>query len=148
MDYARLIADSHESGESEIMDTTYKNDELAVKDLVQAWARAVEGHDLDGALANHSPNITMFDVPVLQLLGIGQYRNSFEEFFKWLGPKGSFRLTRLEVVAGSDTAFCYGIVDCVGETAPSGLTVRLTVGLRKTSGVWTVVHEHHSIATP
>ena len=133
---------------SDVMGTTNADDESAVRDLVQAWARAVEARDIEGALANHSPTITMFDVPVLQLRGIEKYRDSWVGFFRWLGPTGQFRFTQLEVVAGSDTAFCFGIVHCVGETVPSGLTVRLTLGLRKTDDGWTMVHEHHSIAVP
>jgi len=37
-------------------------DEVEIRDLVESWARAVRAKNLDGILANHSPEI-MFDVP-------------------------------------------------------------------------------------
>jgi ketosteroid isomerase-like protein len=45
-------------------------------------------------------------------------------------------------------AFCHGLIRCAG-TDPTGrrtelLNVRLTVGLIRVDGAWTVVHEHHS----
>jgi ketosteroid isomerase-like protein len=38
-------------------------DEDAIRDLVENWARAVRTKNLNGILANHSPEILMFDVP-------------------------------------------------------------------------------------
>jgi len=38
-------------------------DEAEIRDLVESWARAVRTKNLDGILANHSPEILMFDVP-------------------------------------------------------------------------------------
>ena len=39
-------------------------DEAVIRELVENWARAVRAKDLDGILANHSPEILMFDVPL------------------------------------------------------------------------------------
>jgi hypothetical protein len=38
-------------------------DEAQIRDLVEGWARAVRCKNIDGILANHSPEILMFDVP-------------------------------------------------------------------------------------
>ena len=38
-------------------------DEAQIRDLVEGWARAVRSKNIDGILANHSPEILMFDVP-------------------------------------------------------------------------------------
>ena len=38
-------------------------DEAAIRDLVESWARAVRAKNFNGVLANHSPDILMFDVP-------------------------------------------------------------------------------------
>jgi ketosteroid isomerase-like protein len=38
-------------------------DEAQIRDLVESWARAVRTKNLDGIMANHSPEILMFDVP-------------------------------------------------------------------------------------
>ena len=40
-------------------------DEAEIRDLVESWARAVRTKNLDGIMANHSPEILMFDVPPL-----------------------------------------------------------------------------------
>ena len=38
-------------------------DETMIRELVENWARAVRTKNLDGILANHSPEILMFDGP-------------------------------------------------------------------------------------
>ena len=38
-------------------------DEAAIRELVENWASAVRTKDLNGILANHSPDMLMFDVP-------------------------------------------------------------------------------------
>ena len=53
----------------------------------------------------------------------------------------------LDVTAGADVAFAYGLLRC---STPEGLRedptylLRLTLGLRREAGRWTVTHEHHS----
>jgi len=37
--------------------------EAAIRDLVENWARAVRSKNIDGILANHLPDVLMFDVP-------------------------------------------------------------------------------------
>ena len=38
-------------------------DEEAIRDLITRWAEAVHTEDLDTVLADHDPDIVMFDVP-------------------------------------------------------------------------------------
>ena len=60
-------------------------DEITIRGLVENWARAVRAKDLGGILANHSPDILMFDVPPpLQCKGIEAYKKRGIYFF--LGP--------------------------------------------------------------
>ncbi len=57
---------------------------------------------MDGALANHTDDIVMFDVPMpLQSKGIEQYKKTWELFFEHSpgGPR-AFDVTELRVVAG------------------------------------------------
>ena len=111
-----------------------------IRGLVEDWARAVRAKDMAGALANHRPDIVMFDVPLpLQSKGMDEYRKTWELFFdKSPGGEGSFDLTELQVAAGETTAFCHGLVKIFDAT------VRLTMGLRKVDGQWLIAHEHHS----
>jgi uncharacterized protein (TIGR02246 family) len=115
-------------------------DEAQIRTLVNNWAKAVRAKDMDGALARHTDDIVMFDVPMpLQSRGMKAYRKTWELFFAHIqgGPK-SFTVTELQITAGDSVAFCHailGIFDSKG---------RLTIGLRKENGQWLIAHEHHS----
>jgi ketosteroid isomerase-like protein len=67
-------------------------------------------------------------------------------FYRWFGDAGIFELSELKITAGSDVAFCTGLIRCAESASGKSeeLTVRLTVCYRKTDGQWMVMHEHHS----
>lgn len=124
-------------------------DETAIRELVESWARAVRAKDLDGILVHHSADILMFDVPPpLESRGIDAYRKTWDPFFAWSDEPVVFDIDEMQVTAGDDVAFVVALMRCAG-TEKSGerikLEFRLTVGLRKLGGQWTVVHEHHSV---
>ncbi|QUH02808.1 nuclear transport factor 2 family protein [Saccharopolyspora erythraea] len=128
------------------------DDTAQVRELVESWARAVRDRDLDGILAHHSPDLVFYDVPEPgRFRGLDAYRRSWgEEFFPWFGDSGLFELDELEVTAGPETAFCHCVVRCAGSGPDADpaeqLDVRLTMGLARRGGQWSVVHEHHSVA--
>jgi ketosteroid isomerase-like protein len=71
--------------------------------------------------------------------------------FPWLGESGVFEPSRLEITVGDEVAFATAILTCARwelQARGNALTVRLTVGLKRVDGQWTVTHEHHSVATP
>jgi uncharacterized protein (TIGR02246 family) len=114
--------------------------EAAVRRLVENWAKAVRAKDMDGALAHHTDDIVMFDVPVpLQSRGMEEYRKTWDLFFANTpgGPR-SFDVTELQITAGDTVAFCHAILKIFDSNA------RLTIGLRKEKGRWLIAHEHHS----
>lgn len=118
-----------------------------ITSLLQTWAQAVATRNIEGILAHHSPDILMFDVPVVEVRGTEAYRQGWEQMFPWLGEHGKFELRDIEVTAGEDVAFASARVACSGkELQDKGeeLDVRLTVGLKKVDGQWVVTHEHHS----
>ena len=125
------------------------NDATVIRTLIENWAAAVRGRNLDAILAHHSPDIVMFDVPPpIQSKGIQAYRETWDVFFSWARDSRVFDIQEMSVTAGSDVAFVTALMRCSG-TEKSGekidLDFRLTVGLRKIDGEWTVMHEHHSI---
>jgi uncharacterized protein (TIGR02246 family) len=124
-------------------------DEDAIRDLVENWARAVRLKDLDGILANHSPDILMFDVPPpIQSKGIEAYRKTWDLFFSWSQDSKIFDINEMNITAGNDVAFVTALMRCAGTEANGDkieLPFRLTIGLRKIDGQWIVMHEHHSI---
>lgn len=126
-----------------------KTDEGAIRSLVENWAGAVRTKNLDGILANHSPNMLMFDVPPpIQSKGIEAYRKTWDLFFSWSQDSGVFDISEMNITAGNDVAFVTALMRCAGTEAngdQTELEFRLTIGLRKIDGQWTVIHEHHSI---
>ena len=126
-------------------------DEEQIRDLIERWATAVHAGDLAGVLAGHADGIVMFDVPPPEqgVRGISAYRDTWPGFFAWQASGASFDIESLEVTAGADVAFAFALLRCGTpaqfERTP-GQRLRLTVGLRKLDGQWTVTHEHHSFA--
>ena len=124
-------------------------DEAAVRDVVESWMAAVRRRDYEGILRNHSSDVVMFDVPPpLQSKGIEAYRKTWDLFFSWSSGPVAFDPIEMQITAGKDVAFVFATMRCAGPGAdgePEGLDFRLTVGLRKIDGQWTITHEHHSV---
>jgi ketosteroid isomerase-like protein len=122
-----------------------RNDEDEVRRVIENWAKAVSAGDRKGILANHAEDVLMFDFPAT-VEGLRAYDRSWDFFYA--NPRGTigFVPRDIAVTAGDDVAFATCIVDCDG-TSAGPLDFRLTTGLRKVRGAWTIVHEHHSLAT-
>jgi uncharacterized protein (TIGR02246 family) len=126
-------------------------DEQDIRGLIERWAAAVHGGDLDGVLAGHADDIVMFDVPppYQGVRGIAAYAETWPPFFTWQASGASFAIESLEVTAGNDVAYAFALLRC---GTPEELAnnpesrLRLTLGLRKQQGRWVVAHEHHSFA--
>ena len=123
--------------------------EAAIRDLIEAWAAAVRRQDIDAILQDHASDFVMFDVPPpFEVRGLDAYRESWKLFFSWSAEPILFEIQRLSVTAGTDVAFAVATMGCA-EPGPDGkplpLDFRLTIGLRKIDGRWTVTHEHHSV---
>jgi len=124
-------------------------DEAQIRDLVEGWARAVRSKNIDGILANHSPEILMFDVPPpAQSKGMEAYKKTWDVFFAWFQDSGVFDITELNITAGDDVAFATALMRCAGTEAngdKTELDFRLTICFRKIDERWMVMHEHHSV---
>ncbi|GAA2796415.1 YybH family protein [Crossiella cryophila] len=124
-------------------------DEQQIHDLIHRWATAVHAADLEAVLADHAPGIVMFDVPPPEqgLRGLDAYRDSWPGFFQWQSTGALFEIESLEVTAGPEVAFAFALLRC-GTPADFARVpdrrLRLTLGLTKTGGRWSVTHEHHS----
>jgi uncharacterized protein (TIGR02246 family) len=126
-------------------------DEQQIRTLIERWAAAVHTGDLDVVLADHAPGIVMFDVPPPQqgVRGIDAYRASWPGFFEWQASGAVFEIDSLEVTAGADVGFAFGLLRCgmpADFVRDPAHRLRLTIGLRKVDGRWVVTHEHHSFA--
>jgi uncharacterized protein (TIGR02246 family) len=127
-------------------------DEQAICDLITRWAAAVHTGDLGTVLADHDPDIVMFDVPPPYdgVRGIDAYRDSWPPFFEWQRQGAVFEIVELDVTAGTDVAFAWALLRCGKpeefEANPAN-RLRMTIGLRKRDGRWVVTHEHHSFCS-
>ncbi len=126
-------------------------DEQQIRDLIERWATAVHDGDLAVVLADHDPEIVMFDVPPPEqgVRGLDAYRQTWPGFFEWQASGAVFEIESLDVTAGADVAFAFALLRCGTaeqfEHHPEQ-RLRLTIGLRKAGSQWTVTHEHHSFA--
>jgi len=125
------------------------DDEQQIRALIERWAVAVHGGDMEGVLADHSDDIVMFDVPPPYegVRDIDAYRETWPPFFEWQARGASFEIVSLEVTAGDEVAYVHALLRCgtPQELADNPANrLRLTVGLRKQEGRWVVAHEHHS----
>jgi ketosteroid isomerase-like protein len=124
-------------------------DEAAIRELIESWAKAVRTKKINGILANHSPEILMFDVPPpIQSKGIEAYKKTWDLFFSWSHNPVVFDISEMNITAGNDVAFVTALMRCAGTEANGErieLEFRLTIGLRRIGGQWIIMHEHHSI---
>ncbi len=131
------------------MSASSRTDEVAVRELIENWAKAVRAKDYSGILAHHAADMVMFDVPPpFESRGIEAYRKSWDLFFSMQPEPIAFDIQRMNIVAGADVAFAVALMrceECGNDGKRIGLDFRLTIGLRKMEGQWTIVHEHHSI---
>ena len=124
-------------------------DEVAVRDLIEAWAGAVRRKDYNGILQSHAADFVMFDVPPpFKSVGLDAYRKTWDLFFSWSSDPVRFEIQEMGVTAGANVAFAFAAMRCGapgsdGKTEP--LDFRLTICLRKIDGRWMVAHEHHSV---
>jgi uncharacterized protein (TIGR02246 family) len=124
-------------------------DEEHIRGLIERWTAAVHTGDMATVLADHAPDLVMFDVPPPYegLRGIDAYRDSWPGFFRWQASGASFELESLDITAGTDVAFAYALLRCGTQAdfdRDPDQRLRLTIGLRKTDDRWVVTHEHHS----
>jgi uncharacterized protein (TIGR02246 family) len=125
------------------------SDDEQIRTLIESWADAVHRGDLETVLADHADDLVMFDVPPPDqgVRGLSAYAETWPPFFTWQASGASFSIDSLEVTAGTDVAFAFALLRCgtPDEFAEKpDRRLRLTVGLRKIDGRWTVTHEHHS----
>jgi uncharacterized protein (TIGR02246 family) len=125
------------------------DDQDQIRTLIERWAAAVHRGDLDGVVADHTDDIVMYDVPppYAGIRGIDAYRGTWPPFFEWQANGASFEIESLDVTAGDDVAYAHALLRCGTPkefAAQPEQRLRLTLGLRKEHGRWTVAHEHHS----
>jgi ketosteroid isomerase-like protein len=116
-----------------------------VAEIVRRWLDAVSRGDREGIRERHSDEVLMFDFPDT-VRGLAEYDRTWDFFFDSQRGPITFSPSDLEATAGRNVAFVTCEVHCEGTTA-GPLDFRLTVGLERLDGKWTITHEHHSLPT-
>jgi uncharacterized protein (TIGR02246 family) len=124
-------------------------DEQEIRAIIDRWAKAVRDENRAAIRADHDADILMFDVPPpFQSQGLDAYMATWETFFANVENPVTFEFHDVRVHCGQDVAFATAIGRCVNIDANGArepLEFRLTMGLRKISGKWCILHEHHSL---
>jgi ketosteroid isomerase-like protein len=123
-------------------------DEAVIRTLIEQWVQGVQRQDIGAAVAQHTTDMLMFDVPPpVEVRGLVEYRNTWGPFFQYLKRGGIFELDRLDIAAGDCVAYATALLRCGTQEElrkhPDN-RLRLTVGLRRENGRWMIAHEHHS----
>jgi uncharacterized protein (TIGR02246 family) len=125
------------------------DEEVAVRDLIEAWADSVRQKDYEGILRSHAADLVMFDVPPpFKSVGLDAYRKTWDVFFSWSSGPVRFEIQEMDITAGAHVAFAFATMRCEGPGSggtPEPLDFRLTIALRKIDGQWMIAHEHHSV---
>lgn len=129
--------------------TNTATDEQKILEIIDRWALMTRTGRQDEVLANHSPDLIIFDVlPPLKYASAEEYRSSWDEWQPKTTGDGIFEIRDLSIATGSDVAFASALIRC-GGTRPDGLTfedwVRATFCLRKNESRWLITHQHVSM---
>jgi ketosteroid isomerase-like protein len=130
------------------LEMTRTDDEARIRGLLDEWTNAVRVKDIDAIMARYAPEVVAFDaIARLQFRGAQAYREHWQACLARCSGPMIFEVHDLSIAAAGDVAFSHFLVRCGGTgddgQEQSGWT-RGTVGWRKTSGSWKVVHEHFS----
>ncbi len=129
--------------------TNETNDEAAIRESIDRFAKAFRAKDVDGCMSAFAPEIVSFDIlPPLQAVGAEAFVKHWHEFFgSHEGPIHA-EFPDVRVAAGGDVAFSYCLHRIAGTLKNGQKTdfwLRWTAGWRKRSGKWLIVHEQVSV---
>jgi len=122
-----------------------------IKELFKQWKTAFEAKDVDGVMRTYAPGATLVSydiVPPLQFKGADAYRKDYSEFFAQFAGPLHIDLPDMQIEAGRDVGFAFGLERLSGKLAngtPISMWMRYTEGLKRVDGKWRVVHEHISV---
>ena len=99
-----------------------KNEEIAIRRVIEDWASAVRARDINGVIAHHTDDVLMYDVPPpTAVRGISAYRETWPPFFKALAEGGAaFDIVELQITAGDTVGFATARMKCWPKTLRRG----------------------------
>ena len=128
------------------------SDATEIQKLLDSRAQCIRDKDAEGAVRFYDEDIVNFDLaPPLAYRG-AEARNPAELrawFDTWIGPIG-LTTDKLEIRACGDLGLAFGLMHLTGRRTDGSETnawARMTVGLERRAGSWTIIHEHQSFPT-
>jgi ketosteroid isomerase-like protein len=123
--------------------------DAVIRQRVEEWAKAVRAKDVGEVMSFYAANIVSFDLdPPLRYAGTENKRRAWQNFFAvHAGPVG-YQVHDLNVTLQGELAFVCGLNHVTGTLARGGANdfwVRWTACLRRSHGVWLIVHDHVSV---
>lgn len=123
-------------------------DETAIRDVLEAWARATRENRRSDILSNHEQSARFFDVlGPLAYDGVDAYQRSWDDWQPETEGAVRFDLDELAITADQEVAFAHALIHCGGALVDGGSfrdVVRATFCLCKHDGRWRIVHQHVS----
>jgi uncharacterized protein (TIGR02246 family) len=123
----------------------------AIEQVLDGYAAAVRGKDVDGFVALYANDVRVFDMwGRWAYEGANAWRAMAEEWFGSLGDEQvAVEFEDFQTIVGDDVAIADAFVTYKGLSAEGAelraMNNRLTWALRKTAGDgWEIVHEHSS----
>jgi ketosteroid isomerase-like protein len=90
-------------------------DAAQIRLLLQQWATATRKGHRDDVLANHLPDVLIYDVLApMKYEGAAAYRRSWDDWQPDTQGEGQFELQDLAVTVGGDVAFAHCFIKCGG----------------------------------
>lgn len=133
------------------MTTTQRQstNEAQIRRLIDERINAVRTKNVAAATAHTADDVRLFDVVnPLQNSGSDASRQRAEQWFGSFDGSLDFAMTEVEVAAGEEVAFAYGLSHVLGtQTGGDKLEMwwRTTLCFRQIDGEWKAVHEHNSV---
>jgi ketosteroid isomerase-like protein len=121
-----------------------------VRALLDERVEACRAKDIDRLMALYAPGIVYYDVvPPIQFAGSDDVRRNFVRWFdEYEGPIG-LETHELDIATSGDVAFAHMLHLDSGTRKPGrpegAVWVRSTVCCRRSSGKWSITHEHISL---
>ncbi|MBO2451847.1 nuclear transport factor 2 family protein [Actinomadura barringtoniae] len=120
-----------------------------IRSHIQKIIEGLRAKDLESLRALYAPDVVSFDVePPLQHVGIEAKLKNWANVFAFFETV-DYEVRDLTLTIGGDVAFGHAFARLSGTlengTPVGGMWVRITYGLRKIGGAWTITHDQVSV---
>jgi uncharacterized protein (TIGR02246 family) len=131
------------------MEENRTKNEAAIRELVDAFVKAIRAKDMNGVMAVFAHDVVSFDLgPPLEHGGGEAFMKRWQELFDAYQSPIEYEVRDLSITAGDDVAFSHSLNRISGTMTNGQKThrwLRWTAGYRKTNGKWLIVHEQVSV---